>query len=375
MKSQNVLGIIHAHAYKSTVQELTHFRTMASVPLGCRYRLIDFSLSNMVNAGMSQVGIITNNNYQSLMDHVGSGKPWDLARKREGMFILPPYNTVYTSTGSHETYITSLYSISDFLKKSRQEYVIMTNANTVYNLDFKDIFRFHTEKEADITVVYKSGRLPKIDDLMMFALDNNQRITEISLAQPVDVGRECNYSFNIILLRKSLLEYLVRTAIAHNEFSFEKDVLQSNFKNLKVYGYKATGFAEIIDSLNTYYKVNMSLLNQENRDALFKGRSPIATKICDNVPATYGEKANVSNSLIADGCTINGTVENSILFRNVVVEEGTVIKNSILMQGSTIGKNSSLNHVITDKNVIITPSRTLSGDESYPIHIDKNLTV
>ena len=375
MRSNNVLGIIHAHAYKSTVPELTYFRTMASVPFGCRYRLIDFSLSNMVNAGIPQVGIITNNNYQSLMDHVGSGKPWDLARKREGMFILPPYNTVYTSTGSHESYISSLYSISDFLKKARQEYVIMTNANTIYNLDFKDIFKFHTEKEADITVVYKEGRLPAIKDLMMFALNQDHRITEVSVAQPDDVGREANYSFNIILLRKSLLEYLVRTAVAHNESSFERDVIQSNFKNLKVYGYKATGFAETIDSLQTYYRVSLSLLNPENSRALFNDKNPIFTKICDNVPATYGDNAKAANSLIADGCTINGSVENSLIFRDVVIEEGAEIKDSIIMQGTVVGKNSKLNHVITDKNVIITPYNTLSGDISYPIHIGKNLTV
>ena len=375
MRANDVLGIIHSQAYDASIRELTLFRTMASVPFGCRYRLIDFPLSNMVNAGITQIGIVTKSNYQSLMDHVGSGKPWDLARKREGMFILPPYNT-NSPHGNHESRIESLYSISDFFKKSRHEYVIMTDANAVYNLDFNDIFRFHSEKEADITIVYKHGKVPKNLSLMMFALDNDKRINEISVSQNVDAGTEANYSFNIFLMRKSLLEYLVRTAVAHSTTaSFERDVMQANLQNLKIYGYEATGFAEIIDSLSSYYKANMDLLLPDNRKTLFDTRKPIVTKTSDNVPTTYGLDCNVSNSLIADGCVINGTVENSILFRNVHVEKGAVIKNSIIMQGSTIHANSVLNSIITDKNVSITSYKSLSGDKNYPVYIGKGTTV
>ncbi len=374
MRANNVLGIIHAQAYDYTLRELTAVRTMASVPFGCRYRMIDFPLSNMVNAGITQVGIITKNNFQSLSDHVGSGKPWDLARKREGMFILPPYNTSNAIIG-HESRLSSLYSIADFLRKARQEYVVMTDANAIYNFDFTELFKFHTEKEADVTIVYKKGKVPKCPDLMTFEIDENSRITEISTAQNQDFGAEANYSFNILIMRKSLLEYLVRTAIAHNATSFEREVVQANLQSLKVYGYEARGFAEIIDNLKTYYKVNMELLLPENRKMLFDKNNQIMTKICDNIPATYGLHSNVSNSLIADGCTINGTIENSILFRDVYVEEGAVIKNSIIMQGSRIQKNSSLNCVITDKNAIITPNKQLSGDPTYPVYISKNITV
>lgn len=374
MRANNVLGIIHAQAYDSSIRELTTIRTMASVPFGCRYRMVDFPLSNMVNAGITQVGIITKNNFQSLSDHVGSGKPWDLARKREGMFILPPYNTSTAIIG-HESRLSSLYSISDFLKKSRHEYVIMTDANTVYNLDFNDIFKFHSEKDADITIVYKHGRVPNCTDLMMFALDESSRINEISVSQAADFGTEANYSFNIMVMRKSLLEYLVRTAIAHNVSSFERGVIQANLPNLKIYGYKAKGFAEVIDSLKTYYKVSMSLLDRDNRRMLFDKNKQIQTKICDNVPATYGKSSEVSNSLIADGCIIKGTVENSIIFRDVYIEEGAVVKNSIIMQGTKIQKDSMLNCVITDKNALITPNKQLSGDPSYPVYISKSISV
>ena len=375
MRASEVLGIIHAQNYGSLSQgELTSVRTAASVPYGGRYRMIDFPLSDMVNAGMTQVGIITNTSFQSLVDHVGSGRPWDLDRKREGMFILPPYNTSSALT-NHDSKLSSLYSISDFLKKSRQDYVLLTDTNTLYNIDFKDLFKFHTEKNADITIVYKHGRTPNIQDLMLFAVGDDKRINEISVSSGSEAGMETNYSFNIILMRKSLLEYLVRSAVAHNATSFERDVIQANLQTLKIYGYPITGFSAYMDSLRSYYKANIDLLNPENRKLLFDPAKPVDTKICDNVPAMYGIDAEVKNSLIADGCVIEGTVENSVLFRDVKVQKGAVVRNSILMQGTVISTNSSLNAVITDKNAVVTPNKNLSGDESYPLFISKNSTV
>ncbi|MBO4445756.1 MAG: glucose-1-phosphate adenylyltransferase subunit GlgD [Clostridia bacterium] len=375
MRASEVLGIIHAQNYSSLSQgELTSVRTAASVPYGGRYRMIDFPLSDMVNAGMTQVGIITNTSFQSLVDHVGSGRPWDLDRKREGMFILPPYNTSSALT-NHDSKLSSLYSISDFLKKSRQDYVLLTDTNTLYNIDFKDLFKFHTEKNADITIVYKHGRTPNIQDLMLFAVGDDKRINEISVSSGSEAGMETNYSFNIILMRKSLLEYLVRSAVAHNATSFERDVIQANLQTLKIYGYPITGFSAYMDSLRSYYKANIDLLNPENRKLLFDPAKPVDTKICDNVPAMYGIDAEVKNSLIADGCVIEGTVENSVLFRDVKVQKGAVVRNSILMQGTVISTNSSLNAVITDKNAVVTPNKNLSGDESYPLFISKNSTV
>lgn len=375
MRASNVLGIIHAQEYgQNSRGQLTEVRTSASVPFGGRYRMIDFPLSNMVNAGMTQVGIITESNFQSLVDHVGSGRPWDLARKREGMFILPPYNTNSALLG-HETKLSSLYSISDFISKARQEYVLITDTNILYNINYKDLFKFHDEKGADITIVYKHGKTPCLSDLMMFAVDQDSRINEITISNGSDVGAESNYSFNIILMRKSILEYLVRNAIAHNATSFERDIIQANINNLKIYGYPITGYSAVIDSLKSYYKANMDLLVKENRKALFDPKKPIDTKICDNVPATYGIDADVKNSLIADGCVIEGSVENCVLFRDVKIAKGAVVKNSILMQGTVVESGANLNAVITDKNAIITTNKTLSGDASYPIYISKGTTV
>ena len=208
MRANDVLGIIHAQMYDANVIQLTSIRTMASVPFGCRYRFIDFPLSSMVNAGMTSVGIVTKDNYQSLMDHVGSGKPWDLARKREGMFLLPPYNNSLASPGTRDSRIDSLMSNLDFLNHARQEYVIMTDANAVYNIDFDDLFDQHDATGADITVVYKHGKTPKLGNAMVLTMDEDKRVTDIAISG--DVEDEVDYSFNIFLMRKSLLEYLIK---------------------------------------------------------------------------------------------------------------------------------------------------------------------
>lgn len=372
MRANDVLGIIYSHAYDESIPELTNVRTMASVPFGCRYRLIDFPLSNMVNSGITEVGIVTKSHYQSLMDHVGTGKPWDLSRKREGMFILPPFNNS-SPYGNHDNRIQSLVSILDFIRCARHEYVVLTDANAVYNFDFNELFKFHTQNEADITIVYKHGKKPNLDNLMVFKMDESRRINEISL-NPYDEG-DVDYSLNIIVLRKSLLERLVQSSFCLNNDVFESDVIQKNVKNLKILGYQAPGFSAMMDSTKKFYDVNMELLKHENCTALFNHDYQIYTKICDNVPATYSYDCNVKNSLIADGCIINGTVENSILFRGVHIAEGAVVKNSIIMQGTIINRDSKLNCVITDKDVTITSGKNLSGDVSYPMYLAKDITV
>lgn len=372
MRPNNVLGIIYSHAYDKSIPELTNVRTMASVPFGCRYRLIDFPLSNMVNSGISEVGIITKSHYQSLMDHVGTGKPWDLSRKREGMFMLPPFNNA-SPYGNHDNRIQSLVSILDFIRHARHEYVVLTDANCVYNFDFNDLFKFHTEKDADITIVYKHGKKPNLENLMVLNMDENQRVNQISLSPYIK--DEVDYSLNIVLLRKSLLERLVQSSFSLNNDVFERDVIQKNVTDLKIFGYEAPGFTALIDSMKTYYDVNMQLLNLQNCRELFNNEYQIYTKVCDNVPATYSYDCNVKNSLIADGCIINGTVENSILFRGVHVAEGAVVKDSILMQGSIVNRDSNLSCVITDKDVTITSGKNLCGDVAYPIYLAKGITV
>ena len=373
MKGNNVLGLIYASAYDQAMPELTAQRTMGSVPFGARYRLIDFALSNMVNSGVSKVGIITKNNYRSLMDHVGSGKPWDLSRKREGMFILPPYNEATTGS-AYKNRLEALVGCRTFLKNSNKKYVLLSDSNTIYNVDLCDFFAFHEQSGADITIAYKHGITPNLKGTMTFAFDEDgERINSIAI--PSEGGAESDFSLNVLIIEKALLERILDESASMHYKDFEGEILQNGVDKLKICGYKAENYSGTIDSIESYYKVSMELLKKENREELFCRERPVYTKVRDEVPAIYGLKADVKNSLIADGCTIQGTVENSIIFRGVTIEKDAVVKNSIVMQGSYIGDGAKINSVIMDKNAIIKPGQMLFGTETFPIYVGKGIVV
>lgn len=373
MNGKNVLGIIFANAHEETLSTLTEMRTMGSVPFLSRYRLIDFPLSNMVESGITKVGVITNLNFRSLMDHVGMGKPWDLSRKTDGLYILPPFSSNNVSMWGNQ--IDAIYGNISFFHHSNQEYVLLTDCNTVTSIDYNLLFEKHEETGADITIVGVKGKKPiKLHSTLVFdKIDSDGRITEMSFDK--DSDDEVIYSSNVILMKKYLLESLVSAAHASNKVSFQRSVIMSNLKNLKVYSYIPENcFAKTIDSIQSYYNISMSLLYKENRKRLFSPL-PIYTKERDDMPTLYGVDSKVSNSLVADGCKIDGVVENCILFKGVTVEEGAVVKNSIIMQDSIIGKNAKITCVIADKDVLIRNGVELSGAISFPVCLSKGTRV
>ncbi|MBR5273276.1 MAG: glucose-1-phosphate adenylyltransferase subunit GlgD [Clostridia bacterium] len=372
MRANNFMGIVFSNVHEECISELTSVRTMGSVPFGGRYRMIDFPLSMLVNNGISKVGVITKRNYRSLMDHLGTGKSWDLSRKRDGMIILPPFD--YGAAGLNHGKMESLRGISNFIERADEEYVVITDSNVLCNFDLEEMIKSHGASGADITIAYKRGKKPSgLDNLMTFTLGRGKRITEIAIDEKGD--SVANYSLNIFIMRKLLLQRLISTAMSHNLSNFERDVIQSNVDSLKICGYRVDDFAITIDSLAAYYRANISLLDNDVRRALFTRERPVYTKIHDEMPALYGEGSNVSNSLIADGCVIEGTVENSILFRGVHIAKGAVVRNSIIMQGSKIGEKAEIDCVITDKNVTVKPRVSLKGAKTYPIYIGKNSVV
>lgn len=371
MMPKNVLGIVYSNSYDASLGALTARRTMGSVPFGSRYRLIDFALSNLVNCGVTKVGVIANSNFKSLMDHVGSGRPWDLSRKVDGLFILPPYTQSEVKVGNDR--IFELNRIMSFIEQSKQEYVLLTDTNFVSNMDLSDLFKFHTEKNADITLVYVNGKLPNLSKVMTLGVDENSKVT--SVAVDVKTKSDVNYATNVIVIRKALLERLVGDAGSFSNTSFETDIIQKNVENLNIYGYKAEGWNYTIDSINSYYEANMELLKKEARESLFNKDRPILTKVRNDMPVTYGIVSNCKNSLVADGCQIYGTVKNSIIFRGVYVAKGAVVENSILMQDAYVSEDAKLNCVIMDKNSVITPKKNLSGDKSYPLVVGKKIVV
>lgn len=371
----NAFGLIVSGERTTRLKDLTLSRSTAAVPFGGRYRAIDFILSDMVNAGITSVGLVTEKNYHSLMDHLGSGKEWDLHRKREGLFILPPFMTK-DNAGVFRGAVDALRSVMGYVRRTQEDYAILSWPRVVMNVDLVPMMEQHVATGADITILYaEDGSLQPEDqsqDLRLI-LDEKGRVTDMEL--DAYRPRSVNRSADVMILKKELLEYLVEEAFARGEYDFHRDILLKKCRTLNIMGYKFEGFLARMESVESYFAASMALLNPDVQADLFNPRHPIYTKVKDEVAARYSVSAQVKNALVADGCVIEGQVENSILFRGVHVKPGARIFNSIVMQGAEVGENVLLDHVILDKGVKILPGRSLQGYDSFPIVIRKNQTV
>ena len=369
----NVLGLVFANMHDTTLGDMTKNRTMGSVMFGGRYRLIDFPLSNMVNSGISEVGVITKSNYQSLLDHLGSAREWDLARKKGGLYILPPFGNVESTL--YRGRIEALYGAMSFIKHSRAKYVILSDCDVVTNIDYKPIVAAHIESGADITAVAHTG-VYSSDDIKtstVFNFDADKNVTSV-LINP-DISGTCTTSLNVFVMSMDFLIETVNDAMARGNVSFERNILQEKCRELKIKIYEYDNYFSKLNSPESYFKSNMALLEPENARKLFVPKRSIYTKVSDNAPVKYDLDSKVSNSLIADGCIIEGEVENSVLFRGVKVGKGAKVKNCILMQGTVVGDNAELNYLITDKNVSICENHILTSSPQYPMYVGKGASV
>lgn len=369
----NVLGLVFANMHDTTLGDMTKNRTMGSVMFGGRYRLIDFPLSNMVNSGISEVGVITKSNYQSLLDHLGSAREWDLARKNGGLYILPPFGNVESTL--YRGRIEALYGAMSFIKHSRAKYVILSDCDVVTNIDYKPIVAAHIESGADITAVAHTGVYSSEDikTSTVFNVDADKNVTSV-LINP-DISGTCTTSLNVFVMSMDFLIETVNDAMARGNVSFERNTLQEKCRELKIKIYEYDNYFSKLNSPESYFKSNMALLEPENARKLFVPKRSIYTKVSDNAPVKYDLDSKVSNSLIADGCIIEGEVENSVLFRGVKVGKGAKVKNCILMQGTVVGDNAELNYLITDKNVSICENHILTSSPQYPMYVGKGASV
>lgn len=369
----NAFCILFTDAYDnsdSKINELSNERTLASIPFGGRYRLIDFMLSSLVGAQIGDIGIIAKSKYGSLMDHVGWGKDWDLNRKNGGLKILTPFAT--DSVQHSDNQFDILRSIHDYIDNRLEEYCIIADSSMVINLDFNKMFETHKQNNADMTVFCRNA-VPKGGDIEL-RTDDSGRVNDV-LVHTVDEACEKTVALNVFILKKSLLRELIDWGVTYGWSVFGKDVITKKFRELKIFGYQHHGYCKLINSLDVYLRSNLEMLNSEIRKELFNSERPILTRIKDSVPTKYGDDANVKNSYIADGCVINGVVENSIIFRNVKIERGARIRNSVVMQNTIVESNSSLACVIADKNVRITSNKNLSGCDTLPVVISKGKIV
>jgi glucose-1-phosphate adenylyltransferase len=373
---KNVLGLINLHENEELLKELTRHRPLAAVPFGGRYRLIDFVLSNMVNSGIVNVGIVVKNKARSIMDHLRSGKEWDLARKRDGLFVLPPPDHIHYSNSIYKGDLEHFHSHLDFLQHSSQEYVIVAGSHTVYNTDYREAFRHHLAKQADITVIYKEEQpVPGRQFSLATALTvgGDGRVTDMH----VSTGRITGgfISLETFIMRKALLLKIIEDCIARGEYDFVKEGIVKRLGRYKVYGFPFTGYMAKINSVQSYFRANMELLLPEVWQDLFLKSGPVYTKVKDEPPANYRDQVAAGNVLVANGCIIEGRVENSMLFRSVRVHRGAYVNNCIIMQKCEIGPNAVLENVICDKDVRISGAKRLIGDKNYVLVIEKGMIV
>lgn len=370
MATNKILGLIFANSNEKHLPELTAYRTTGSIPFGGKYRMIDFPLSNMSNSGINNIGIVAKSNFMSLMDHVGSGSAWDLARRRSGLSILPPY-------GEHSfaSLVETLFNLHGYIEHGDEDYVLISPSDCVYNMDYSKVFRFAEKKHSDITFVYIKRSVKAITDdfRCILDLDEDGKVNKI-MASPVD-DSVCNLDIGVMLIKKTVLMAMIRQAMSESKYSFVRDVLQKSLDRHRVYAYEFEGYCEIIGSVKEYYDANMQLMDRDIRYKLFDNRHPIYTKVRDDAPTRYGLNSSVKDSLIAQGCVINGIVENSIISKGVYIGHDAVIKNCIIMQDCIIGDKAELINLVIDKDVNVSRSSKLQGTRNYPMYIAKRSIV
>ena len=371
----NALGILFPNSYDSLVPDLVSERLMASIPFASRYRLVDFILSSMANCGIDNISLIVRRNYHSLMDHLGSGREWDLTRKNGGLNLVPPYaeKTVSIYNGRVE----ALASILDFLKEQKEKYVVMADTNLAVNFDFNALIQAHMDSQADVTVAYREEPLPgdltghrDIGKSLYYTLAiDNGRVTKMYMNSK-EPGVQ-NFSMNIYIIDRELLIDQINTAYVRGQVFFERDILAPQIGRLNVQAFRYDGYVARISSMKSYFDENMKMLDDANVNALFSAGNPIYTKIRDDNPARYINGSKAANIMAADGCIIEGEVENSILFRGVKIGMGARVKNCVLMQDTVIEAGASVEYAVTDKNVTITKGKDIKGTDTFPVYVAK----
>ncbi|MEG2014146.1 MAG: glucose-1-phosphate adenylyltransferase subunit GlgD [Clostridia bacterium] len=365
----DTMGIIFADKQNKTMGELTKVRSVAALPIAGRYRLIDFILSGMVNSGIINIGLLTNYNYQSILDHVGSGKPWNLARKNYGLFILPPFAN--KSVEDINSRISLLYGAFAYIHRSKQKYVVLADSDNICNITFDDIFSFHKENGADVTVVYKKENGCCAGEY--YADVDGIRITKVRANESKDIS---NRLVGYYIMERELLINLLERSIGEGKKDFVLDLIGESVTKLKVCAYEYKGYLNTVNSVNKYFDVCKDLLNREEvREELFGSANKILTKVMDKVPCRYLSNAKVTTSFIADGCIIDGAVSDTILFRGVKIGKGSVISNCVIMQNTEIGENVTLTNCILDKNCVVHDGKSVIGTPDKPIVAGKRITI
>ena len=372
---KNLAGLIYTGEKTDRLRELTVMRSVAALPVLGRYRLIDFLLSNMVNSGIKNVGIILQSNYNSLLDQIGSGREWDLHGKRSGMTLLPPFATT-DSSNSYAGLLDALKSNMNFLRRNEERYIAVSESSFLYSLHYEDMLKFHLDNNADITLAYTKDRDARRHGSGRYlGLDDAGVVTHIEVDP--SLPRYGNTYIGVFLMRRELLIDMVDRATSQGLHHFTREMLVKSLAQgyTKIMGYELDSKPFYIDTVEAYYKANMAALEPEIRKSFFTPERPVWTKLRDEMPTQYSGESKVNNSLVADGCIIEGEIEDSVIFRGVTVREGVKIKGCIVMQDSIIAKGAQIENCILDKQTTVRENAKLSATPGYPFVIPKNLTI
>lgn len=361
----SAMGIIFSNIHNEDFNELTASESIGAIPFAGKYRLIDFSLSNMHNSDITNVNVIAKNHYQSLIRHLGSGKEWGLSRKKNGLLIFPPFSN--TQSGYYGNQIEALYGILPHIRKSKCEHILITDCNVICKMDWRRPLEFHITKKADITIIYYNQVEGSDDRGTLYRISSEGYVEDISINQLI--SSNTSVGANMWIIGRELLVSLVEDAMAHSYVDIERDIFQRNLAKYCIAAWKYQGYIKMLNSLTDYYNASIDILNTAINKELFTMNGSIYTKNTDEVPTRYGKFAEVSNSIIADGCVIEGSVENSILFSGVYVGKGTRISNCILMKHTRAGENVKMSYVLADKNVEFSNNSELKGYEKKPLYI------
>lgn len=367
----NAMGLILADHKRIQLGELSRPRALAAIPFAGRYRIIDFMLTNMVNSGITSVGVIALQKYKSLMDHLGTGSSWDLDRKKQGLSLLPPYINSHNAERNGDS--DDLSGLLDFFRANRHRYVIIANSNILFNATLNDFVDRHEASKADISVLYNRDSMKYGPPSLILGMDRKGLVKDLLFNPPKPISTRC--SLGVVVLARELLIDLINEDVARGDHDFSVDNLLRRYTELRVSGTEYKGILIRINDIPTYFAGTMRLLDEKTRRDLFWSGLPVYTKVKDEAPTLYGPRNQVNNSFISDGCLINGSLSDSMVFRGVTLSDHAIVRNSIIMQDTYISEGVELDHVILDKNCVIRPGIKLVGQKEYPVVIGKGAIV
>ncbi|MCY6370175.1 glucose-1-phosphate adenylyltransferase subunit GlgD [Clostridium ganghwense] len=365
--TNDYMGIISLNENDEHIKSLTSARPLGAIPIGGRYRIIDFVLSNMVNAGLTNVGVYTQSRSRSLMDHLDSGKDWDLDRKINGLFIFN-----FNCSNSVTNDINLIKESIEYLCRSKQKNVIFSSSNMICNIDYKQAIDFYEKEGTDITIIYKkvTDGTKNFLDCNVLNIDENNAVK--SVGKNTGIKDKSDISMDMFIMKKETLINILNECVSTGCCESIKDYIYMNAKDLNINAHEFKGYLTCINSTKTYYKSTMSMLNPKICRELFFDGAPIYTKVKDAPPTKYSSSSQVTNSLIANGCVIEGEVKNCVISRNVIIHKGAKLEDCIIMHNSEIKENAKLTKVIIDKNVVIQKNKELKGDKEFPVVIEKS---